>query len=472
MYKVVIDAGHGGYDNGATYNGRREKDDVLEMSYLITNALAECGIETIMTRSNDVFVPLGERARIANDIGADLFLSIHRNSSPDGDASGVEVWIHSNRPKGSVKLANNVLEALLKTFDDDRGVHAGYRGDITKNFAVNRLTKMPSALVEFGFINSPKDNEIFDENKEKIAKDVADAVLKTLGVKCMPVTERSLIVKDGVWNVRAEPYGTVVGKVSGGEEYNYTDYKDNFYKIPMGWISEQGVILENDGRAIQTMATLNYNNEGHLDNYYKGMDGHCDSKEDNREKKPTTSHRGNRFSYDKMNRDMDNKMKSQKNHGDYEENNHNHPEKVYDRYKDESKDTNNDKKSMDENIKMGPQSMTTIKIKYGKWNVRKTPHSGKVTGIVYGSQVYKYSGTVQGWYKIKDGYLSPTAIDNIKNKRDVVEVKDGKWNVRKEPDLKANLVGVVGGIQMLEFYEMCNDFYKIDGGYIHKNSVK
>lgn len=475
MYKVVIDAGHGGKDNGATYEGRKEKDDVLEMAFLITNILFNCGIDTIMTRSNDTFVGLRERAEIANDIGADLFLSVHRNSSPEGNVDGVEVWINSKRPKKSEELANNVLDALLKSFDTSRGVNVGYRGDPNKDFAVNRLTNMPSALVEFGFINSDKDNKTFDENKEKIAQDVANAVLETLNTKCMPIKERTLIVKDGVWNVRAEPYGTVVGKVYAGQEYPYSSYKDNFYKIPMGYISEEGVILNDDtlryngNEYVKTMAQHKYYDEGHLDNYDDLID------DDNAVEDVFSEHYIKDIIENEMqqgNRESDNRV-----HCEYCDDFENEINCDLDCFIDnccewdicKGKKCGRVKKIESEHKE--EKAMQTFKIKKGVWNVRKTPHDGEIVGIVYGYQVYFYEGTMQGWYKVNGGYISPVAINDTKKNRNVVTVKDGRWNVRKQPHLHSEITKVIGGKQMLEYYKLEQDFYFIDGGYLHKNCI-
>lgn len=470
MYKVVIDAGHGGRDNGATFGDRKEKDDVLEMAYLITNILFNCGIETIMTRSDDTFVTLRNRAEIANDIGADLFLSVHRNSSPSGDVSGVEVWVNSKRPTRSVELANNVLDALLMSFDTSRGVNAGYRGDETKDFAVNRLTKMPSVLVEFGFINSEKDNMIFDENKEKIAQDVAYAVLKTLRVPCKQIKERTLTIKDGTWNLRAEPYGTVIGKVFRGETYQYSDYKNGFYKIPMGWVSEQGVILNEPDEApidagddyMGVMA--NYSDEGHFDNYEDEMVKDVMSHNNADKKMKHHQHYSHNNYEQEIDSDLESFMGKCCDFSMCEEKPETYHSKMYE-----------DKRQYnfvdrDEYFKM-VKSTKTIKVKKGIWNIRKSPYNGVVMGVVYGHQIYTYEGISQGWYKVNNGYLSPIAVENMKDDRSVIKVKNGKWNVKRMPDLESEIIRVVGGKQMLECYGKENDFYLVDGGYIHKDCI-
>ena len=92
---VCIDAGHGGTDAGAINNNRYEKDDTLKIAKLIEKYLKEQGIKTVMTRTNDTYVSLRERCKIANKKRADLFISIHRNSAEQGN--GVEIWTNSKK---------------------------------------------------------------------------------------------------------------------------------------------------------------------------------------------------------------------------------------------------------------------------------------------------------------------------------------------------------------------------------------
>lgn len=78
--KIVIDAGHGGYDAGATYNGRREKDDTLALALAVGEILEAQGYDVVYTRTDDVYDSPVQKARIGNESGADFFVSIHRNS--------------------------------------------------------------------------------------------------------------------------------------------------------------------------------------------------------------------------------------------------------------------------------------------------------------------------------------------------------------------------------------------------------
>jgi len=92
--RVVIDAGHGGHDDGTIGpNGVLEKDVVLDVALRLATLLqTRLGAEVVLTRSDDTFVPLTERTAIANEHRADLFLSIHANSSPSPAAAGTETF--------------------------------------------------------------------------------------------------------------------------------------------------------------------------------------------------------------------------------------------------------------------------------------------------------------------------------------------------------------------------------------------
>ena len=153
---VCIDAGHGGYDAGITdMTGlRQEKTDTLEAALKIKAELEKMGVTVVMTREDDTALEHAERCAIANDAKADMFVSVHRNSS-DRDYQGVEVWVNNAKPEYDVKLAENILSGLREVgISEDRGVQYGYVGNSTVNYYVNADTVMPSCIIELGFISS------------------------------------------------------------------------------------------------------------------------------------------------------------------------------------------------------------------------------------------------------------------------------------------------------------------------------
>ncbi len=104
---VMIDPGHGGYDPGtSSESGMKEKDLALEIAKRLQRALEARGMRAEMTRSTDVFIPLSERTRLANRAGADLFVSIHLNSSPNPGTSGIEVYyLNNTTDRATIRLA-------------------------------------------------------------------------------------------------------------------------------------------------------------------------------------------------------------------------------------------------------------------------------------------------------------------------------------------------------------------------------
>ncbi|MCL2062695.1 MAG: N-acetylmuramoyl-L-alanine amidase [Firmicutes bacterium] len=180
MPTVVVDAGHGGYDFGAVNGARYEKNDNLRMALAVGERLKNCGVTVIYTRSTDIFVPLLERSRIANDANADLFVSIHRNASTNTSANGVENWVYVSPSAQAVAAANLVLSRVVSAgVQSNRGLRYG-------NFSVLRETRMPAMLLELGFISNAEDNRLFDTRFNEYANAVASGILSSLGVSCQP----------------------------------------------------------------------------------------------------------------------------------------------------------------------------------------------------------------------------------------------------------------------------------------------
>ncbi|MCL1944280.1 MAG: N-acetylmuramoyl-L-alanine amidase [Firmicutes bacterium] len=178
MATVVLDAGHGGTDPGATLGNRREADDNLRLTLAIGNILAKCGVNVLYTRTTDTFITLGQRSVISNNAGANLFVSLHRNSSDNPNANGFEVHVYTNPDKTSLNLASNIMSRIANT-----GIQ-GNRGILNSNFSVLRQTNAPSVLVESNFISNVRDNELFDANFDDYANAIANGIIATLGISC------------------------------------------------------------------------------------------------------------------------------------------------------------------------------------------------------------------------------------------------------------------------------------------------
>ncbi len=208
MGKVVIDAGHGGHDTGTIGpNGLMEKDLVLDVALrlgaLITQQL---GAQVIYTRSDDTFIPLEQRTRVANNEKADLFISVHANSSPEPSASGVETYFFNlTSDKSGLDLATRenatstsaisdlndllhraVLQAKLEesrefaqsvqnslwTSSVKADSRSRDRGVRQAPFVVLIGATMPSILAEIGFLSNPRDEKMLQrsDGRERIAE--------------------------------------------------------------------------------------------------------------------------------------------------------------------------------------------------------------------------------------------------------------------------------------------------------------
>jgi N-acetylmuramoyl-L-alanine amidase len=206
--RVVIDAGHGGQDHGTTGpSGFTEKELVLDVAQRLGALLIErMGSEVFYTREDDTFIPLEERTRFANQKRADLFISIHANSSPSRKASGVETYylnfttapdsleVAARENAGAGSSVFELRELLQKIALKDKAeesrefatriqnsLHslAVKSGLATRNRGVKRApfvvligASMPSILTEIGFLSNPEEEKLLrkPEHRQKIAE--------------------------------------------------------------------------------------------------------------------------------------------------------------------------------------------------------------------------------------------------------------------------------------------------------------
>ena len=144
------------------------------MTMAVGKILEDNGVDVEYTRTTDVFQTPFQKATIANQSGADYFISFHRNSSErPNQYTGVETLVY-NKSGIKYELAQNILGALGELGFREIGVKE------RPGLVVLRRTNMPSVLVEMGFINSDKDNQMFDEKFDEIAQAIASAILGTL----------------------------------------------------------------------------------------------------------------------------------------------------------------------------------------------------------------------------------------------------------------------------------------------------
>lgn len=176
---IVIDAGHGGTDQGARGHMPycEEKRISLQTARLVKQYLDQLGYRVVMTRNTDAFIPLADRVEVANQASSNIFVSIHFNSSRATSAQGIEVFFFDSketkaRTKASRKLADSILTRVIRrTFASSRGVKKG-------NFYVIRETQMPAVLVEGGFISNAQERALLKSRdyQEKLARGIADGI--------------------------------------------------------------------------------------------------------------------------------------------------------------------------------------------------------------------------------------------------------------------------------------------------------
>jgi len=214
--RVVLDAGHGGHDEGAKGpSGLQEKDLVLDVAKLLARRLRERGVEVVMTRTSDKFLSLEERTAVANDAKADLFLSIHANASSSRKPQGIETYFASleasdDEARATAERENSAFGAAAPDFGTADPL-AAILGDLIESqhlqessefaklaqaelsnvararsrgvkqapFVVLMGVQMPASLVEIGFLTNPADEKGLRRRRqrEELADALADAVM-------------------------------------------------------------------------------------------------------------------------------------------------------------------------------------------------------------------------------------------------------------------------------------------------------
>lgn len=175
---ITIDAGHGGKDPGACANGIKEKDLNLDISKRVKSKLEELGYDVFMTRTNDTFVELADRADIANVLKSDLFLSIHNNANGNKSYSGTTVLYNSKALKPAPKLAESMRDSISNSIGTNK-----LKLENRPNLAVLNSTQVPAVLAEVGVItNSTEASKLKNSSyKDKAASAIVDSINKFFG---------------------------------------------------------------------------------------------------------------------------------------------------------------------------------------------------------------------------------------------------------------------------------------------------
>jgi N-acetylmuramoyl-L-alanine amidase len=224
--KVVIDAGHGGHDTGTIGpNGLLEKTLVLDVALRLGALVkSQLGADVVYTRADDHFIPLEDRTKIANDQKADLFISIHANSSPAATATGVETYYFNfTSDKSALDLATRenatatsaisdlsdlLHRAVLQTKLEESRQFAQQiqtslslmsvkmnsqskdRGVRQAPFVVLIGATMPSILAEIGFVSNPHDERLMNRGEQR--QKIAEALFKGVAMYASSLSHTQL----------------------------------------------------------------------------------------------------------------------------------------------------------------------------------------------------------------------------------------------------------------------------------------
>ncbi|HET7617202.1 MAG TPA: N-acetylmuramoyl-L-alanine amidase [Vicinamibacterales bacterium] len=212
--RVVIDAGHGGHDPGAHGNGLDEADLTLDVALRVRDLLQKEGVEVVMTRDTDIFIPLEERTAIANRAGADVFLSIHANASRNKAAHGIETYflnfatnpeaeaVAARENAGSARNMNKLPDIVKAIALNNKINESRDFADMVQRSMVKRLKPrnsalrdlgvkqapfvvligagMPSVLAEISFVTNKQEGRLLKTSsyRQQIAQSLCDAVVR------------------------------------------------------------------------------------------------------------------------------------------------------------------------------------------------------------------------------------------------------------------------------------------------------
>lgn len=244
-YTIVLDAGHGGSDTGATYEDRLEKDDNLRLVLAIGSLLENTGVNVEYTRVSDVYNTPYEKAMMANNADADLFISIHRNNANEDSNHGVETLVFDNSGIKAM-LAQVINKRLEKVGFKNLGIES------KPNLVLLKLSNMPTTLVNVGSINSEADNNLYDNEFDEIAGAIADSILETIEMN-KKIKKDLYRVQVGAYNNKDKAY-KIMQQLQREGFQSFIILTDGLYRIQVGAFE----MLENAIRMEQSLRAAGY----------------------------------------------------------------------------------------------------------------------------------------------------------------------------------------------------------------------
>ncbi len=211
---IVVDAGHGGHDDGAVSHGLREKDLTLDVALRLEKMLRSANFPVVLTRRDDVYVSLADRAQIANKIDNAMFVSIHFNQSSESSAMGAETYYADQkvmpeyawmwmglftRPKmpqldNGESLASFIQTSMVMKLDVPN------RGIKSRSLYVVRNVRDPSVLVEGGFISNPLEAQLLtnEDYRQRLAGAIAEGIVNYQRIQPLPSRPKLASLNDPV----------------------------------------------------------------------------------------------------------------------------------------------------------------------------------------------------------------------------------------------------------------------------------
>jgi len=253
---IYLDAGHGGADGGASSNGIKEKDIVLKLVKKMKELLLQYENVTVATtRETDIYLPLDKRTEKANNMDADILLSIHCNSAPSTSAKGFESYRYPKAGTSTIAFQNVLHQEIIRAM----GTGIEDRGKKTANFHMVRVSKMKAILTENLFVSNSGDSEKLKDDSflDRIAQGHVLGLERFLGLKRKlerpPQTEKLYKVQVGAFSERKNA-DELVNDLERMGHKPFINYEDKLYKVQVGAFSEK----ENAEQLAKTLTKEGY----------------------------------------------------------------------------------------------------------------------------------------------------------------------------------------------------------------------